>query len=93
MTRYRHAIANTMIGVVFFFSFLAPVLHYSGVWYSKYLPMSDSNTYDNKGNEYDVDNILGPGIVLDEERYKSYSPLFLRYSDISAFPNSLLTAK
>ncbi|KAK4186533.1 putative sexual differentiation process protein [Podospora australis] len=72
-----HAIANTMIGVLLFFVFLASVLHYSGAWYSWYLPMSDSNTYDNTGKQYDVFRIMSADFRLDEEAYKNYSPLFL----------------
>ncbi|KAK0669619.1 putative sexual differentiation process protein [Cercophora samala] len=72
-----HAIANTMIGVLTFFVFLAATLHYSGAWYSWYLPMSDSNTYDNTGKQYDVSRVLSPDYRLDEEAYKNYSPLFL----------------
>lgn len=67
-----------MIGVVLFFILLASVLHYSGVWYSRYLPMSDSSTYDNTGKEYDVARVLSADFTLDEEAYKNYSPLFLR---------------
>jgi hypothetical protein len=74
-----HAIANTMIGVVVFFIFLASALHYSGTWYSQFLPMSDSSTYDNTGKHYDVHRVLTPQFTLDEEAYKQYSPLFLRY--------------
>lgn len=73
-----HAIANTLIGVVFFFLFLTSILHYSGAWYSQYLPMSDPNTYDNTGKPYNVSRILTPEFTLDLEAYQNYSPLFLR---------------
>ncbi|KAJ4292306.1 hypothetical protein N0V88_005938 [Collariella sp. IMI 366227] len=72
-----HAIANTMIGVVLFFVFLASVLHFSGAWYSQYLPMSDASTYDNTGNQYNVSRILSADYTLDVEAYNNYSPLFL----------------
>ncbi|SPQ22322.1 ba9f9298-0c3e-4ebf-8cd9-b40bdfe8c54c [Thermothielavioides terrestris] len=72
-----HAIANTMVGVVLFFVILASVLHYSGAWYSQYLPMSDSNTYDNTGRQYNVSRILSADYTLDVEAYNNYSPLFL----------------
>ncbi|KAK3943027.1 OPT family small oligopeptide transporter [Diplogelasinospora grovesii] len=72
-----HAIANTLIGVVVFFLFLASVLHYSGTWYAQFLPMSDSSTYDNTGSPYNVSRILTPEFTLNEEAYKNYSPLFL----------------
>lgn len=66
-----------MIGVIVFFVFLASTLHYSGAWYSWYLPMSDSSTYDNTGKHYDVSRVLSTDYRLDEEAYKNYSPLFL----------------
>lgn len=72
-----HAIANTLIGVVSFFIVGASVLHYSGVWYGEFLPMSDSGTYDNTGSSYNVSRILSPEFTLDQEAYKNYSPLFI----------------
>ncbi|KAJ5054400.1 uncharacterized protein L3040_000674 [Drepanopeziza brunnea f. sp. 'multigermtubi'] len=71
------AIANTMIGVVVFYIFGASILHYTGTWSARYLPMSDSVTYDNTGVSYNVTRILTPEFTLDIEAYKSYSPLFL----------------
>ncbi|KAH6897285.1 OPT oligopeptide transporter protein-domain-containing protein [Thelonectria olida] len=72
-----HAIANTLIGVVSFFIFSASFLHYSGVWYAWYLPMSDSSTYDNTGARYNTSRVLTSDFTLDEEAYKNYSPLFI----------------
>ncbi|KAF4121201.1 OPT oligopeptide transporter protein [Geosmithia morbida] len=72
-----HAIANTLVGVVFFFCSLSAILHFNGVWYGEYLPMSDSSTYDNMGNHYDTSRILTPDFSLDEKAYKEYSPLFI----------------
>jgi hypothetical protein len=71
------AIANTVLGVVIFFPILGSILHYSGAWYSQFLPMSDSQTYDNTGATYDVSKVVTPQLTLDEAAYKSYSPLFL----------------
>jgi hypothetical protein len=39
--------------------------------------MQDSLAWDNTGNEYNVSRILTPELTLDENAYKSYSPLFL----------------
>ena len=72
-----HAIANTMIGVVGFFWFATIGLHYSDTWYAPYLPISDSQSYDNTGNIYKVHKILTPDFKLDLAKYKEYSPLFL----------------
>ncbi|KAI9818049.1 MAG: hypothetical protein M1827_000673 [Pycnora praestabilis] len=72
-----HAIANTMIGCVFFFWFVTIGIHYNGQWYSEYLPISNSNSYDNTGAPYNVSKILSSDFTLDEAAYAKYSPLFL----------------
>lgn len=72
-----HAIANTLIGVVIFFIFGASIFHYTGTWYSQFLPMSDSGTYDNTGSPYNTSRILTPDFTLDQEAYENYSPLFI----------------
>ncbi|PLB38868.1 small oligopeptide transporter, OPT family [Aspergillus candidus] len=72
-----HAIANTLIGLVVFFWITTAGLHYSGAYWSKHLPISDSNSYDNTGNVYNVSRILTPEFKFDEAKYKEYSPLFL----------------
>ncbi|KAI1180102.1 OPT oligopeptide transporter protein-domain-containing protein [Nemania sp. FL0916] len=72
-----HAIANTLLGLVIFFIGSASFLHYTGAWYSQYLPMSDASTYDNTGARYNVSRILTPEFTFDEQAYKSYSPLFI----------------
>lgn len=88
-----HAIANTLIGTVIFFWFTVIGIHYSGHWcvtealtgfklltvdrWNAYLPMSDSNAYDNTGSTYNVSRILTPDYLFDEAAYKNYSPLFL----------------
>jgi OPT family oligopeptide transporter len=72
-----HAIANTLIGVVVFYSVGCALLHFTGVWYAAYLPMSDPNTYANTGSTYNVSRILTPEFTLDEEAYHGYSPLFV----------------
>jgi hypothetical protein len=74
----RHAIANTLVGVLAFYLVLSSLFHYTGVWYAEFLPMSDPFTYDNTGKHYDVSRILTPQFTLDEQAYKEYSPLFIR---------------
>ncbi|KKF95311.1 Sexual differentiation process protein isp4 [Ceratocystis fimbriata CBS 114723] len=71
------AIFNTLIGVVGFYIILTALLHFSNTWYSHYLPISDSATYDNLGHKYDTSRILSPEMTLDENAYKNYSPLFI----------------
>jgi len=72
-----HAIANTGIAVVFWIWIVTPAVHYTGHWYSDYLPISDSRSYDNTAKPYAVKNILTPEYTLDLAKYRAYSPLYL----------------
>ncbi|CAD6583618.1 MAG: hypothetical protein ASARMPRED_001375 [Alectoria sarmentosa] len=72
-----HAIANTMIGCVIFWWIATIGIHFTNTWYGDYLPISDSQAYDNTGNLYNVTNILTPNFTLDLDAYQAYSPLFL----------------
>lgn len=47
------------------------------MWYSDYLPVSDSSSYDNTAKAYQVRRILTKDFTLDLEKYKEYSPIFL----------------
>jgi hypothetical protein len=67
-----------LISVVVFYIGLSALLHYSGTWYASFLPMSDASIYDNTGAKYNISRIVDPGIILNEESYKKYSPLFIR---------------
>ncbi|KAL6307856.1 OPT oligopeptide transporter [Sparassis latifolia] len=69
--------ANIAIGFVFFFWVLTPILHFTNVWYSAYLPMSSRTSYDRFGQSYNVTRITNADATLNLEQYKQYSPLFL----------------
>ncbi|KAL4741238.1 OPT oligopeptide transporter protein-domain-containing protein [Aspergillus similis] len=72
-----HGIANTLLGMFIFFWVVTPALHYTGAYWAKYLPISDSSSYDNTGQVYNVTRILTPEMTLDKAKYEAYSPLFL----------------
>jgi OPT family oligopeptide transporter len=72
-----HALGNTLIGTVFFTWVVVGAIHYTGNWYSDYLPISDSSSYDNTGSPYVVRKILNKNFELDLQKYKDYSPIFL----------------
>jgi OPT family small oligopeptide transporter len=55
-------------------------IHFKGLFYDQYLPISDSNSYDNTGNTYNVSRILNSNSEFDLQKYQSYSPLFLSTS-------------
>jgi len=68
---------NIFAGFLFFFWFLTPILYYNNVWFSQFMPILSSTSYDNTGAEYNVTNILNSDTTLDIDKYKQYSPLFL----------------
>ncbi|KAJ9145129.1 Small oligopeptide transporter, OPT family [Pleurostoma richardsiae] len=71
------AVSNTLIGVVVFFVITTIGVHYSNSFWNLYLPISDSNSYDNTAQVYNVSRIINSEYELDMAAYKAYSPLFL----------------
>ncbi len=71
------SIANMLTSTVLFFWVLTPICYYSNWAYSKYLPISDSNSYDRFANLYNASRILGDSLNFDLEKYKNYSPIFI----------------
>ncbi|CAK5284572.1 unnamed protein product [Mycena citricolor] len=69
--------ANVLGGFLFFFWFLTPILYFTNAWYSKYMPISTSGSYDNTGSPYNVTAILNDQGTFDEAKYQAYSPLYL----------------
>ena len=58
-------------------SFLIISLQYMNVWYSSYLPLVSSNSFDNTGKVYNVSRIINDDASFNLEAYRAYSPLFL----------------
>lgn len=72
--------ANMFGSVVIFFWICVPVLYYSNFWYSRYLPMLSTTTFDNTAQQYNVSRVLTDDMTLDEEAYSNYSPLLIPFS-------------
>ncbi|KJZ70560.1 hypothetical protein HIM_10063 [Hirsutella minnesotensis 3608] len=72
-----HSHVNTLVGLVVFVILTTIGIVYTGAFYSDYLPLVTAQTYDNTQNYYNASRILGSGMIFDEARYKTYSPLFL----------------
>ncbi|KAI0274448.1 OPT oligopeptide transporter protein-domain-containing protein [Russula aff. rugulosa BPL654] len=53
---------------------------YTNVWYSAYLPLVSSDTFDNTGKQYNVSQIINSDSSFNLEAYKAYSPIFLPVS-------------
>ncbi|KAJ5107487.1 hypothetical protein N7456_004162 [Penicillium angulare] len=66
---------NAFAVIVLFYFFLSPILYYSNVWYSAYLPLLSSSTFDNTGNSYNVSRIVDANLNFVESQYKEYSPM------------------
>jgi OPT family small oligopeptide transporter len=71
------AIGNVFVSFAFWIWFITPILHFTNVWYGKYMPISTAVSYDNTGKKYKVANILNSNFQFDLAKYKAYSPLFL----------------
>ncbi|KAF7291048.1 OPT oligopeptide transporter [Mycena chlorophos] len=69
--------ANVAGGFIFFFWIITPALYFTNTWYTQYMPISSSTSYDNTGVEYNVSAIVNPDLTFNEEKYQAYSPLYL----------------
>ena len=56
---------------------VSAALHYSNVWYGKFMTISSRTSYDNTMSSYNVTRILNEDSTINLEAYKAYSPLFL----------------
>lgn len=71
---------NAFAVVVVFYLFLSPILYYSNVWYSAYLPLLSSGTFDNTGAEYNVSRVVDDKLDFVLGRYEAYSPMYISMS-------------
>ncbi|KAF8237421.1 small oligopeptide transporter, partial [Tricholoma matsutake] len=83
--------ANVMFGFFLFYWLVTPVLYYSNVWHSQYLPMSSADMYDNTGNLYDLVRILNNQTTIQIEAYQSYSPVYLSITFVMSYGLSFLS--
>jgi OPT family oligopeptide transporter len=71
------AIANVFGGFVFWIWIVTPIIHFTNVWYGKWMPISTPVSYDNTGSLFNVTRILDKNYNFDIKAYQAYSPLFL----------------
>lgn len=72
--------ANCFANIVIFFFFLAPILYYTNVWYSGYLPLLSSGTYDHTGASYNVSRVVNSQMDFVLSKYEAYSPMYIPLS-------------
>ncbi|KAL1751712.1 OPT oligopeptide transporter protein-domain-containing protein [Schizophyllum commune] len=68
---------NVLTGFVVFFWIVTPGLYFTNTWYSQYMPLASSASFDNTGQEYDLTRILTHETALNRTEYSNYSPLFI----------------
>ena len=71
------AAVNVIGGLVVVMWLIAPVLYYSNVLYTAYMPVVSTAVFDNTGQLYNVSRILTPDFLFDKEAYANYSRVFL----------------
>jgi len=68
--------ANVFAVFFLFIWIVSPIMYYSNVWFSAYLPISANGAFDNTGNWYDPTQVVTNG-VFNATAYEEYSPLYL----------------
>ncbi|GAA5831595.1 hypothetical protein JCM3766R1_004946 [Sporobolomyces carnicolor] len=69
---------NVFCGFVLAFWIMAPIMYYTNVWDSAYLPISSSQVFDRFGLPYNTSAVIDPvTLSLNETAYRAYSPLYL----------------
>ncbi|CZR51394.1 probable isp4 protein [Phialocephala subalpina] len=69
--------ANVFAGWAFFFALVTPILYYTNTWYTSYLPLSGSNSYDNTASVYNVSKIVDAHGNFEPANYEAYSTIFM----------------
>ncbi|KAM6495187.1 small oligopeptide transporter [Amanita muscaria] len=86
----RWAEVNVMIGFFILYWLFTPIVYYTNVWFTQYMPISSTFTYDNTGKPYNVTLIIGPDGSLDEKAYQEYSPLYIPAAFLASYGISFL---
>ncbi|KIW08125.1 OPT family small oligopeptide transporter [Verruconis gallopava] len=71
------AALNIIGGLVIVMWIIAPILYYTNVMYSSYMPILSTAVFDNEGKPYNVQRILTDKFVFDIDAYQNYSRVFL----------------
>jgi hypothetical protein len=77
-----HSLCETTLFYSFRVSCLSEYrfLQYTNVWYSAYIPLVASHSFDNTGKQYNVSQIINSDSSFNLQAYKAYSPIFLSAS-------------
>lgn len=71
-------IITIFLSIVVIFWIVVPAVYFSNTWYSKYLPLSSSGSYDRYQSSYNVSRIVDKTTLSFKlKEYQEYSPLFI----------------
>ncbi|GAA6022043.1 hypothetical protein JCM10207_001028 [Rhodosporidiobolus poonsookiae] len=80
------AVANIFGAFFTAFWVISPIMYYTNVWDSAYLPISTSSVYDRYGAVYDTSAVVDAAhLKLNETAYQAYSPLYLPVTYSTAY--------
>ena len=71
------AALNVFGGLLVVMWLIAPIMYYSSVLFSSYMPILSTAVFDNTGKPYDVSKILTSDFLFDNEAYNNYSRVYL----------------
>ena len=69
------ATANTMMGMVISFLVIVGV-YYSNYYWTSYMPVNSNTLFNNKGDPYEVREVLDSSFKFDQGKYDKYGPPF-----------------
>ncbi|KAG8969004.1 hypothetical protein FRC03_004971 [Tulasnella sp. 419] len=68
---------HIFIGFVLFYWILVPIIYYTNIWNSSYLPISANVPFDRFGQLYNVSLIINEDMSFNATKYEQYSELYL----------------
>ncbi|GJN94762.1 hypothetical protein Rhopal_007854-T1 [Rhodotorula paludigena] len=84
---------NIFVAFVCAFWIIAPIMYYTNVWDTAYLPISTSGVFDRYGQSYDTSLVVDSvNMRLNETAYQEYSPLFLPITYATAYGVAFMLA-
>lgn len=78
------AIANNYIGTILAGMLVIPLVYFTNMYYTAYLPINSSRLFTNTGEFYSVEEVLTDNI-LDEEKYQNYSPPYYTAANLVVY--------
>ncbi|KAG9248154.1 OPT oligopeptide transporter protein-domain-containing protein [Calycina marina] len=66
--------------VAFFYLFLSPILYYTNIWYSAYLPFLSLSTFDSTGDIYNIIRVVDKNLNFLVDKYEQYPPMYISMS-------------